>query len=247
MKLVVLLRRNLCPPGAGAYTVKVVYFDEADGPATIEVRIAGTLVDSWTLTQNTDQLLSRTVVTGYNFSSNTVFEIKGIRNNGEHARIDYVEFTSTSAKVTGSDTYAPQASVPDRLSLIGNFPNPFNPSTSIRFTVPAAMEVSLEIFSITGQRIRTIVSTVQTLGEHSIVWDGRDDDGLISPSGVYVYRLNGGGVVTFGRMSLEIVRVGEVGLGQQNLKNLHVRYVQVRLRSAGLLLKDNFQKHNQKT
>ncbi len=190
------------PPEAGTYTVKVVYLDEVDGPATIEIRIGGTLVDFWTLNQNNDQLVSRTVVTGYNFNSNTVFEIKGIRNNGEHSRIDYVEFTSTSAKVAASDSDAPQASVPDRLSLIGNFPNPFNPSTTIKFTVPAAMNVSLEIYNITGQRIRTILSAAPTLGEHSIVWDGRDDDGLISPSGVYVYRLKGGGFVTFGRMSL---------------------------------------------
>jgi hypothetical protein len=154
------------------------------------------------LNQNNDQLVSRTVVTGYNFNSNTVFEIKGIRNSGEHARIDYVEFTANSAKVAASGSDAPQAVVPDRLSLIGNFPNPFNPSTSIRFTVPAAMEVALEIYNITGQRIRTILSATQTLGEHSIVWDGRDDDGLISTSGVYVYRLKGGGFVTHGRMSL---------------------------------------------
>jgi len=190
------------PPSAGAYDVKVVYLDEADGPATIEIRIGGTLVDSWTLNQNTDQLVSRTVVSGYNFNSNTVFEIKGIRNNGEHARIDYVEFTSTSAKIVALDADAPRANVPDRLSLIGNFPNPFNPSTRIKFTVPVAMEVSLEIFSITGQRIRTIVGAIPTLGEHTIVWDGRDDDGLTSPSGIYVYRLKGGGVVAQGRMSL---------------------------------------------
>ena len=190
------------PPAAGTYNVRVRYFDEVDGPATIEIRIGGTLVDSWTLNLNTDQSYTRTVVTGYNFNSNTVFEIKGIRNSGEHARVDYVEFTENLAKRAASDSDAPQATVPDRLSLIGNFPNPFNPSTNIRFTVPAAMEVSLEIYNITGQRIRTILSAAQTLGEHSIMWDGRDDDGLISPSGVYVYRLKGGGFVTNGRMSL---------------------------------------------
>jgi len=74
-------------------------------------------------------------------------------------------------------------------SLFDNYPNPFNPETRIGYTLPTASHVTLEIFNILGQRIKTIVDEDQTVGKKEITWDGRNEQGEQVASGVYFYRL----------------------------------------------------------
>ncbi len=75
----------------GTYDVLVRYEDETDGPSHIEVRIGGTLVDSWDLNLNSGVLVTRTVATSLIVGSGTVIEITGNRDGGERSRIDYLE------------------------------------------------------------------------------------------------------------------------------------------------------------
>lgn len=77
-----------------------------------------------------------------------------------------------------------------RFDLYGNYPNPFNPTTTIRFDLPVAAPVRLDIFNLRGQKVRSLVNSDLPAGTHSVVWNGRDD--LDSPvsSGVYLYRLS---------------------------------------------------------
>ena len=95
--------------------------------------------------------------------------------------------------------------VPSRLALHPNHPNPFNPETTIRFELPNLAVVSLEIFALPGQRLRTLVSRELPAGVHRVVWDGRDGrDGRGEPagSGVYFYRLKAGAASLTRRMLL---------------------------------------------
>lgn len=71
-----------------------------------------------------------------------------------------------------------------------NYPNPFNPTTCIRFQIPQASRVRLDIFNIQGQHIRTLIDQHCSSGEHEVVWDGRNDEGIMAGSGLYFYRLN---------------------------------------------------------
>jgi VWFA-related protein len=73
-----------------------------------------------------------------------------------------------------------------------NYPNPFNPTTQITFGLGQAGFVRLEIFNVLGQRIRTLVNAETPAGEHTALWDGRDDNGQMVSSGVYLYRLESG-------------------------------------------------------
>lgn len=84
------------------------------------------------------------------------------------------------------------AELPSRFTLGLNYPNPFNPSTTIQFALPEACEVRLDVFNILGQLVRRLVDTDMTAGFHSVVWDGRADDGRAVASGVYFYRLSAG-------------------------------------------------------
>ena len=84
------------------------------------------------------------------------------------------------------------AVLPDRLILQPNFPNPFNPVTTISYAIPrqlAGKRVQLEIFNILGERVRQLVNRRQMAGTYRVQWDGRDDGGVPVASGVYLYRL----------------------------------------------------------
>lgn len=73
-----------------------------------------------------------------------------------------------------------------------NFPNPFNPSTRIDFSISTTSEVSVNISDIVGRHVRWLVTGVLSAGHHSVLWDGRDDIGHQMSSGVYFYELRTG-------------------------------------------------------
>lgn len=74
--------------------------------------------------------------------------------------------------------------------LIGAYPNPFNPSTTIVYTLDKSMGVTLRIYNVLGNPVRTLVDHVQRPGLYRIVWDGKDDKGALLPGGVYFCRLS---------------------------------------------------------
>ena len=91
---------------------------------------------------------------------------------------------------------------PIDFAITGNYPNPFNPATTIDFTVPEAGNASLAVYNVNGQKIRELVSGNLTAGRHSVVWDGRDHDGKSVSSGVYITRLMMRDKVATGQMML---------------------------------------------
>jgi hypothetical protein len=101
--------------------------------------------------------------------------------------------------VAASDQPIPK---PARLELSGNFPNPFNPKTTLRFAIPADAEVELAIFDISGRRVTTLVNGPLPAGSHESVWEGRDDAGVSLASGVYFSRLRVVGETLIGKLLL---------------------------------------------
>ena len=81
------------------------------------------------------------------------------------------------------------AAVPIDFSLLPNYPNPFNPSTTITFTVPRRERVRLAVYDIMGRPVRTILTATVEPGRHQVIWDGRDGRGRNVATGVYIYRL----------------------------------------------------------
>jgi len=71
-----------------------------------------------------------------------------------------------------------------------NYPNPFNPSTTISFSLPTDQEIELSIYNIKGQKIKSLIKKEFSKGSHSIIWDGNDKYGKTSSSGIYYYRLS---------------------------------------------------------
>ena len=79
--------------------------------------------------------------------------------------------------------------VPTAFELAQNFPNPFNPTTSISIRLPRESRVRLEIYSILGQRVATLADGTYEAGVHTFVWEGLGESGRAVSSGVYLYRL----------------------------------------------------------
>ena len=78
---------------------------------------------------------------------------------------------------------------PAKFLLAPNFPNPFNPTTTIAFELPRSSDVHLTIYNLAGQQIRTLLDGAMEGGSHKSVWDGKNDLGRDVASGVYLYRL----------------------------------------------------------
>jgi hypothetical protein len=76
--------------------------------------------------------------------------------------------------------------------ITGNYPNPFNPSTTISFSVRESSRVRLEIYNTRGQKVRTLVDGILPAGSHSILWDGTDARGGQVSSSMYIVRINDG-------------------------------------------------------
>ena len=89
--------------------------------------------------------------------------------------------TSTSVK--------PEPIIPTDTYLYPNFPNPFNPSTEIRFDLPQTTHAELKVYNIRGQVVATLVDEVVSAGVHQVNWNGRNALGQAVASGVYIYSL----------------------------------------------------------
>jgi subtilisin-like proprotein convertase family protein len=92
--------------------------------------------------------------------------------------------------------------LPTVLSLGRNFPNPFNPQTTIDFAVPRAGRVSLAVFDLRGRRVAELVNGDLVAGHHEVTWRGQDDTGRQVASGTYFYRLTADGEARTGKMLL---------------------------------------------
>jgi hypothetical protein len=84
---------------------------------------------------------------------------------------------------------ADQEELPLAFSLERNYPNPFNPTTTIRYSLPEVADVRLSVFDVRGRELALLASGSQDQGQYQAVWDGRTRAGSPAPSGVYFYRL----------------------------------------------------------
>ena len=111
----------------------------------------------------------------------------------------YIKEFESIFKVTHVDD---EDTTPLEFALRGNFPNPFNPVTTIEFSLPETGFVDLVIYNLSGQKVRNLLSGHMKQGTHTIVWDGRDERGRGVSSGVYITHLKTRDKVTAKQMML---------------------------------------------
>lgn len=91
--------------------------------------------------------------------------------------------------ITSNDEFE---GLPEEFQLYGNYPNPFNPATTISYDLSESGHITLKVYSILGREVATLVDGVLTIGSYETAWDGRDSQGEVVPSGTYLYRLTYG-------------------------------------------------------
>jgi hypothetical protein len=157
----------------------------------------------------TPQLLATNMEMGYAFDGTNTrilvypnFENASRMNTfeGDVLRFDGEIVSVAMATPDGAAVISGRA--PSSFALEQNYPNPFNPTTEIQFSLANSSDVTLDIFNITGQHVRRLVSGSLQAGTHKVEWDGTADDGASVASGIYMYRLRAGEYVSSKKMIL---------------------------------------------
>ncbi len=116
--------------------------------------------------------------------TNYSFWLKGLLSDGS--------LSESTNVVSWPSIVSNENDIPAFIRLEDNYPNPFNPETTISFNLDRAEYVSLEIYNIIGQKVKTLVNGPRNAGNHSVVWRGTNDDNHPVSSGIYLYKLKSG-------------------------------------------------------
>jgi len=126
----------------------------------------------------------------------TGFGFEGIINNNNRLSKSYdlmarvLNWFDLDVTVTGTEDE--DRLLPAEFTLEQNFPNPFNPSTMISFSLKEDADVNLVVYSLLGNKVTTIYSGRASIGRHQFEWNGKNDSGRAVASGIYLYRLEVG-------------------------------------------------------
>jgi hypothetical protein len=170
---------NIAPPAPAnlSYSHGLLTWSPPSAPDLLLYTVYGSNTNSFsTATQIAQPTAPSLDVSGSPYAYFFVTAWDSAGNEGEHAA------------VTGSVVGVDDAS---RYTLsLSSYPNPFNPSTSIRYTLPSRGTVRITVFDAGGGRVTTLVDAVRSAGAYAVGWDGRDDAGHVVGSGIYFARLS---------------------------------------------------------
>ena len=102
-------------------------------------------------------------------------------------------YTYTVTDANGASASLALQVLPAAFALADNFPNPFNPATTIQYALPTATDMELTVYNVVGQPVRTLVAGHQSAGRYAVEWDATDASGHSVSAGLYFYRLQAGG------------------------------------------------------
>jgi hypothetical protein len=149
-----------------------------------------------------DRLGQKYIEQGSHFMADMPFHI----NNPEDLNLENLILVNTDMqkldKIQVEIVYGQTPAVPLDFVLFQNYPNPFNPVTTVKFQVPQTSDVTVDIYNMLGQKIRTLFSSQVQRGNYSVQWDGTNDAGVKMSSGTYIYRMTAGSFVQSKKMVL---------------------------------------------
>ena len=82
--------------------------------------------------------------------------------------------------------------IPAEYSLGNNYPNPFNPITQITYGLPKDSKVRIAVYDINGRVVNLLVDSAQPAGQRSVIWNGKNDAGMVVAAGLYFYKMQAG-------------------------------------------------------
>ncbi len=154
---------------------------------------------------NSASFVSSTKVTGLTTNQHPInglvagapvyWRVRSVGNDGSVSN-----FSETSSFLPSGAVSNETGFIPTAFNLEQNYPNPFNPSTTIRFSLPEASIVTVKVYNMLGQEVRTLISSELAAGEHTIVWNGDNSFGQVVATGAYLYRITAGSFTSTKKM-----------------------------------------------
>jgi hypothetical protein len=144
----------------------------------VKTYLSGTLYDS---------VLTETFTASFVASGYAILETAS--NLGAGASPQYIGSASSDFVSQITDVTEDGSTLPNDYALEQNYPNPFNPSTEIHFSLPRNSHVTLVVYNVLGQQVKTLVDQTLTAGSYNTSWDGTNQAGSQVASGVYLYRV----------------------------------------------------------
>ena len=201
------------PDGPYRWAVKAVYSNDVLSVASFSntiVALTETGMISGVVRQQNNQPIPGAVITAGTYTATTnnsgaysivaetgTYSVHVSANNYQGQTVENVivipnqTTTVNFILIPGSGTDDPAVPV-TRTELLGNYPNPFNPSTTISYALKDNAPVELLIYNLKGQKVKTLVRETQSSGRYHVIWNGRDETGRAVSSGVYHYILRAG-------------------------------------------------------
>ena len=178
------------------YTVTIHAFDKGVMDAEVIVPISENSVTSYSY----DSVSVAPNWTGMIVSNPTSNYDLQVDSNGDGT----IDSTITSQKevITTVKGKPVSRTIPNQIYLYPNYPNPFNPTTTISYDTPQQTHVEVAVFDVLGTHIRTLVNRRQAAGHYFVTWDGQDEQHHNMPSGIYICQLKAGRFVTSRKMLL---------------------------------------------
>ncbi len=146
--------------------------------------------------QTQDEIIAAMIDQGYCYMELTEAGERGLpaRCSVKTANLD--EYQTTVRELETQFSFYPQeqedetSSVNKDILVSSNYPNPFNPTTTINFNLPSESNVSVEVYNVKGQKVKTLVNHKMIAGNNSVVWNGNDSNGNKVSSGIYFYKVS---------------------------------------------------------
>ena len=212
---------NIIFPGGGTMVQAPIFSLSTNEIDFEEIGIDGeTTTEVFTISNLGNAALTGTIDVTEDFTiSATSFDIPAGENvevEVTFAPTELIEYTGT-VSISSNDTTNPEATINligegvtmdanDMIPLVtelqGNYPNPFNPTTTISYALSSAENVEIGIYNIKGQTVKTLVKADQEAGYHKVVWSGSDNSNRQVASGIYFYKFKAGKTVSMKKMIL---------------------------------------------
>tara|TARA_B110000438_G_C15599112_1_gene557221 strand:- start:70 stop:846 length:777 start_codon:yes stop_codon:yes gene_type:complete len=143
----------------------------------------------------------------HGYENGDVIEIRHYSNGMEYrveSNLSDTQYGNAMEMSVGTVSVSSEGVNPTEFGISGNYPNPFNPSTTIEYNVEASGHASLTVYDIMGRTVRTLVNEYKESGrpDYKVVWDGKDDHGQQVSAGLYLYTLRSSGMTSTAKMVL---------------------------------------------
>lgn len=204
------------PPDAPQYSVKLELYREGwDGPYFEDIHADTGVDNTWIIALNSrGNIFPRgdaDIILSWNpeemgdglYQLHEGFVLGGaVLLDDMHSIKEYRVKQSDSIQFYTVIRKSATANLPNTFRLENNFPNPFNPATTIEYSLQNHADVKLSIFNMLGQKVKELVNESQAAGIHRVIWDGTDAYGNVVSTGIYLYRMQVGDLAETRKMVL---------------------------------------------